>query len=271
VRPAILAGRAIVNFGDLAREEAWSNNGHRPPIRPLYRGKAKPNEPVSTLGPVGPESPSTPFIASPGPSASFMGLDDIPMVDSSYIIIPPDVGGAVGRTKIMSGLNNNYRIFNKTDGSVVATLGTATFWAPSGETALNALTDPRTLYDPYNDRWISVMQTFVAGGGNILVGVSQTGDPTGNWYLYRFSTNATVDFPNVGFNKNWIVVSINRYSNAGTFQRGITLIVDYPLARVGTGSGSIVTQSVNTHFCTSPSVTYSSTQDTLYLVTHLTS
>jgi hypothetical protein len=271
VKPAMLVGRAIVNFGDLARQEAWSHSGIRPPIRPLYHGKAKPAEPVSSQAPVGYETPVTPAVASPGPTSSFIGLDDIPMVDSSYIIIPPDVGGAVGRTMIMSGYNNNYRIHGKSDGSEIATLGTATFWAPSGETALSSLTDPRTMYDPYNDRWIAVMQTFVAGNGNILVGVSQTPDPTGNWYLYRFSTGATVDFPNVGFNKNWIVVSINRYSNAGTFQRGITLIVDYPLARAGTGSGSIVTQQMNTHFCSSPCATYSATSDTLYIVTHLTS
>jgi hypothetical protein len=112
-----------------------------------------------------------------------MGLDDIPMVDSSYIIIPPDTGGAVGLAKIMSGLNNNYRILNKSDGSVISTVGTATFWAPSGETALNGLTDPRTLYDPINHRWIAVMQTVTTGAGNILVGVSQTSDPSGNWFL----------------------------------------------------------------------------------------
>ena len=49
-------------------------------------------------------------------TASFIGLDDIPMVDSSYIIIPPDVDGAVGRTKILESLNNNYRILDKATG-----------------------------------------------------------------------------------------------------------------------------------------------------------
>jgi hypothetical protein len=266
-RPARLAGHAIVNFERLSKIPGGTGD-----VRPLA-GEDILEDPAEPGGAPSPgfESPTTSFAASPGPSSSFMGLDDIPMVDSLYIIIPPDVGGAVGLTRILSGHNNNYRIFEKTDGSVVNTVGTATFWAPSGETALNALTDPRTLYDPYNDRYIAVMQSFVAGNSDILVGVSQTSDPNGNWYLYRFPAGVTLDFPNVGFNKNWIVVSINRYSNGGLFQRGITLIVDYPQARAGTGSGVIVTQQANTHYCTSPCVTYSATEDTLFLITHLSS
>lgn len=268
VKPAVLAGQAVVNFEQLS---------HRPPsgqtARPLILEPEveEPAEPVSLAAPSGPETPGTPLVASPPPTLSFMGLNDIPMVDSSYIVIPPDVGGAVGPTKVMSGHNNNYRIFNKSDGAVLSTVGTATFWAPSGETALNGLTDPRTLYDPYNNRWIAVMQTVTTGAGNILVAVSQTSDPSGNWFLYRFATGATIDFPNVGFNKNWIAVSINRYTNGGTFSRGITLVVNYPMARSGTGSGTVFTQGPGTHFCSAPCATYSATSDTMFVVTHLSS
>ena len=272
VKVARLGGRAVVNFGELARKQEESGPSNQPARAQLLPEAGEdPAEPISSLAPVGGQAPTAPLVASPSPTLSFMGLDDIPMVDSSYIVIPPDVGGAVGLTRVMDGHNNNYRIFNKSNGAVVSTLGTATFWAPSGETALNGLTDPRTLYDPYNNRWIAVMQSVTTGAGDILVGVSQTSDPAGSWFLYRFATGATIDFPNVGFNKNWIAVSINRYSNAGLFQRGITLIVNYPLARAGTGSGVMVTQAASTHFCTSPCATYSSTSDTLYLVTHLTS
>ncbi|MGE5175879.1 MAG: Calx-beta domain-containing protein, partial [Hyphomicrobiales bacterium] len=268
MRPARVAGHAKVNFRELERNQAPSNGPVRALLLPEFE---EPEEPLATTAPGAIEAPQAPTVASPAPTSSFMGLDDIPMADSSYIIIPPDVGGAVGPRHCMAGFNNNYRVFDKSTGGVLSTLGTATFWAPSGETNLLALTDPRTLYDPYNNRWIAVMQSFATGAGDILVGVSETDDPTGNWFLYRFATNASIDFPNVGFNKNWIVVSINRYSNGGTFQRGITLIVNYPQARAGTGSGVIVTQQPGTHFCTSPAVTYSATEDTLFLVTHLSS
>src|SRR5882762_7037053 len=265
------SGQAVVNFKDLEQQQEHSGRP-KPPVQALlFPEVAEPEEPLAPLSPGPPAAPVSSQVASPAPSQSFMGLDDIPMADSSYIIIPPDCGGAVGPTKLMSGLNNNYRIFNKSDGSVISTVGTATFWAPSGETALLSLTDPRTLYDPYNDRWIVEMQTVSSGAGDILGGVSQTSDPSGNWFLYRFAVGATIDFPIVGFNKNWITVSINRYSNVGGFQRGITLVLNYPLARTGTGTGTLFTQAMNTHFCSAPCATYSSTSDTMYVVTHLSS
>jgi len=271
--PATLVRSAVVNFTDLARREALGEFG-RPPVRPMIRrrGLVDPAEPTSAVEPGAFAAPPfVPFVASPSPSSSFMGLDDIPMVDSSYIVIPPDVGGAVGLTRTLVGFNNNYRVQNKTDGSVVATVGTATFWAAAtGGAHLNELTDPRTLYDPYNDRWIVVMQTVTTGAGLILIGVSQTADPAGSWFLYSFATGVTLDFPNLGFNKNWIAVAINRYNVAGLFQRGITLVVNYPQARAGTlASGTLFTQAVNTHFTSSPCATYSATEDTLFVVTHL--
>src|SRR5260221_196162 len=135
------------------------------------------------------------------------------MADSSYIIIPPDVAGAVGPTKVMDTHNNNYRIQDKATGAVISTVGTATFWAPVEPAQnLNQLTDPRTTYDPYNNRWIAVMQT-VNANGDVLLAVSQTSDPSGAWYEYRFTGFAAaylLDFPIIGFNKNWITITINR-------------------------------------------------------------
>ncbi len=274
------AGSAVVNFEDLSRREALLG-----PRKGEIRAKVmeeveEPEEPLSAFAPAPQLSGLRPGsaqsrlgiqVASPSPTSSFIGLDDIPMVDSLYIVIPPDCGGAVGPLKILSGLNNNYRVFNKADGSVVSTVGTATFWAPSGETALNGLTDPRTLYDPYNNRWIAVMQTVTSGAGDILLAVSQTSDPNGSWLEYRFPIGFTIDFPIVGFNKNWISISINRYSNLGAFQRGINFVVDYGQARAGTGTGTLFTQAANSHFCSAPAVTYSATEDTLFVITHLSS
>src|SRR5262249_35729627 len=133
----------VVNFADLARAQARLT-GPQPPIRPLIMEEEveEPAEPFSEPAPASPNfAPVRPFVAPPSPILSYQGLDDIPMADSSFIVIPPDCGGAVGPSKVMQGLNNNYRILNKADGSVISTVGTATFWAPSGETALLSLTD----------------------------------------------------------------------------------------------------------------------------------
>ena len=263
---------AVVNFRELSLQPAavsrptgpdrtWMPPEHEPPPEPYF--------PAAPAGPAG-DLLKQIMTPSPGPVSSFMGLDDIAMVDSLYIVIPPDIGGAVGPDKIMEGFNNNYRIRDKATGTTLFTVGTATFWAPVVAVAERAsLTDPRTLYDPYNNRWITVMEIYTTGAGTILLAVSLTSDPTGSWYLYNFATTNTLDFPDVGFNKNWISITVNRYSALGTFQRGLNLAVNYPSARAGTGTGTLFTHASQTHFCCAPCVTYSATSDTLYVVTHL--
>jgi len=270
---------AVIRFDELAAKEAEGRAQAQAPAAgpdrtwmPIER-----QHPAEPYFPPAPESPSgskalAPAVVSPSPVSSFMGLDDVPMADSSYIVIPPDVGGAVGPTRVMEAFNNNYRIQDKATGTTLLTLGTATFWASVVDPSERlSLTDPRTVYDPYNDCWITAMQTYTSGAGKLLVGVSQTNDPAGAWYLYNFNTANTIDFPILGFNKNWISLSVNRYSFAGTFQRGINLVVDYPSARAGTGTATLFTHSANTHFCSAPCVTYSTTAETLYVVTHLSS
>ncbi|HET7225088.1 MAG TPA: hypothetical protein VFK69_05170 [Candidatus Eisenbacteria bacterium] len=274
---------AVVNFTQLARGEALRRLGVTAEPRVRIEPERINEQMLEPPGPIAPQTalspqPQQPFVLSPSPSASYQGLDDIPMVDSSYIIIPPDVGGAVGPDKVMEGFNNNYRVRDKATGTTLTTVGTATFWNPviTDKTQLIDLTDPRTTYDPVNNRWIVAMQTFVTSG-QVLIGVSQTSDPTGNWNLYAFGNLAggspyQIDFPILGFNKNWITVTINRYSSGGAFSRGIAVVASYPAARAGTlSSATVFTQASGTHFCTSPCVTISATEDTLFLVTHLSS
>jgi hypothetical protein len=266
---------ALINVEELALQEKMQALAPLGEVRtwmpPEHEGPPEPYFPPAPFD-AAPKPPPRPMLASPSPSSSFMGLDDIAMVDSLYIVIPPDIAGAVGPSMIMESFNNNYRIRDKATGTTLYTFGTATFWAPVVAASERlSLTDPRTLYDPYNNCWITSMMTYTSGAGKILIAVSLTSDPAGSWYLYRFDTTNTLDFDNLGFNKNWIAYTVNRYSALGTFQRGLCLAVNYPSARAGTGTGTMFTQASNTHFCTAPSVTYSASQETLYLVTHLSS
>jgi len=288
VQPAIQAQvrRASVNFSDLARQERLRTQA-APPVRPristeLNESEKENAEEIQVQGEISPDAmivrpPFTPFVASPSPTGGFFALDDIPMADSSYIIIPPDVSGGVGPTRVMEGFNNNYRIQDKVTGATVALLGTATFWDPvvTDKRLLNQLTDPRTVYDPIQNRWIVAMQT-VNNPGLVLFGVSQTSDPAGNWFLYSVAPGITsspvLDFPILGFNKNWIAITINGYTSGGAFNRGGTIIANYAQAAAGTlASTTTVSHASGTHFCNSPAITLSATEDTLFLVTHLSS
>ena len=274
------AATAVVNFGALARAEAL-HLIQSPAVQPRMLENNQENEDGAEPegGVMGSlqsllmvAKPISPFAASPAPANSFIGLDDIPMADSSYIVIPPDVSGAVGLTKVMQGSNNNYRILDKTTGAVLATLGTATFWAPVVAVAERAsLTDPRMVYDPYNNRWLAAMQTTTTGAGKMLIGVSQTSDPQGAWFLYSFNTGATIDYPILGFNKNWVSCSINKYNASNAFTNGINLVLNYPLALTGTASTTLFSLAASSGFCVAPCHTYSTTADTLYAIAHLSS
>jgi hypothetical protein len=281
--PMRVAGSAVINVGDLAKWERLALLRREiPPVRPLITSLLNEAEEETdsgggaptTLEPLNPLPLQTPLIASPAPTLSFMGLDDIPMADSSYIVIPPDVNGAVGPARIFQNLNNNVRILDKSNGAVISTVGVNTFWAPTGASA-NNYTDPRTVYDPYNNRWITIMQGDLdnATGNSLVIGLSDTSDPGGSWHLYRTvlylnSTSARYDFPTLGFNKNWITVSINRYNTAGILQGNTVVTIHYPSLLANTFTAFRFNRS---DFCSAPSQTYSATCDTEYVAVHLAS
>jgi uncharacterized protein (TIGR03437 family) len=52
----------------------------------------------------------------------------------------------------------------------------------------------------------------------LLLAATQTGDPTGKWNYYKINvggTNQWGDFPSLGFNANWVVVSMNLFQIRG--------------------------------------------------------
>jgi Calx-beta domain-containing protein/Big-like domain-containing protein len=230
-----------------------------------------------------PEAPATstfhaslvesPQVSSPGALKSFAGLDDIAKQGSSTIVIPPDVDGAVGLTKLMECLNNNYRVFDKSTGNVLSTVSISLFWSPTGFS--NTVFDPKVLYDPYNDRWLlTAVANAGLPGASIMLGISQTGDPEGVWSLFAIDADATdanwADFPTIGFNKNWVAINVNLVTIAApqTIVGSECAVINYPTLRTGSATGTIFS---GTGFVSSPAATYSTTENTLYVPTHLSS
>ena len=156
------------------------------------------------------------------PVVTFGALSDD---DSS---IPPDTAGAVGPGHVMTALNTQVRVQTKT-GTTLVTLSPDDFWSSVGGEPF----DPKVLYDAAENRWIFVeVADAERPTSSILLGASATSDPTGDWNLYRIdvdpSNRAWGDYPSLGFNRNWISVTLNMFRIAGDggFERADVYVFD---------------------------------------------
>lgn len=227
-----------------------------------------------------------PLVPSPTPSQNFQGAIDeaVGGGPSGTFTIPPDTMGAVGLDKIISFVNNNMVIQNKATGSVLSLVGITSFFNSTGATGVF---DPRVLYDAYNNRWIlAATSNAQTANSSVIIGVSNSPDPQGTFTLFRFivgcapgspgcnAAGGWADFPMLGFNKNWLVVTWNQFTiNTLAFTDGRALVVDYPTARTGTANATIFTgaSAAIGGFCLHPATTFSATEETLYIPTHISS
>lgn len=203
---------------------------------------------------------------SPGLASNFDALDD------NSLFIPPDTEGAPGPDKLLVTVNGTVRVQQKSDGSIISTAGLSTFFGTAG-----IAFDPHALYDPHANRWIVVaVANAQSSTAAVLLAVSQTSDPTGPWNRYSVDADAGntnwADYPTVGFNKSWIVVSLNMYSLAGdAFSGTQTYAFDKDKAYAGAGSGGGAYQlfslpyPANDDFTLAPAVTYDTGATDLYL------
>lgn len=202
--------------------------------------------------------------ASPAPTANFNALDD------NGASIPPDIHAAAGPNHLMVTLNTQYRIQNKT-GTVISTVTANGFWAGTGGTNPSTF-DPKILYDSYSGRWILVScANGQASTSALLVAVSQTNDPTGTWNRFIIDADAAntswFDYPSIGVNKDWIVVSGNMFPNSGSgYNGGKIWVLNKANAYAGNTTGLTTINAGTGVFTLCPAVTYDNTISTVYLV-----
>jgi hypothetical protein len=168
------------------------------------RGSASSARPSRSPAPA-----EAPVFSFPVTLGSFQGLGD------SGTSIPPDTMGAVGPRHVMVTLNTQVQIEDR-QGNVLVTRSLGSFWTPLG--SFTNIFDPRIFYDPYGKRWVTAaLANSNSNNSAILVAASVSDDPTGSWTYYKFSGDPNpsgpkqywADYTNLGFNKNWIVVSVN--------------------------------------------------------------
>jgi hypothetical protein len=252
--------RSIVRLADMAPDTSPQRTAHRfmpvPSNLPVPPGIERP----VPQAPVAPPAPLAPLGPSPRTSASFQALGD------NDTQIPPDTQGAAGPNHLMVTLNSGVRIENKS-GAVLSTVSLASFWASTGATDIF---DPRVAYDPFGNRWMFAAVTNEnSAASSIVLGVSQTSDPTGAWNLYRQDVDAGdvnwADYTQLGFNKDWIVVTVNMYAISGGAFQGSKVWV-FGKANLYAGNPATETIFSDDNAAPTPAATYDSSLGALYLV-----
>jgi len=142
-----------------------------------------------------------PALQIPATNANFEGLSNQDNFNIfGFRVNPPDPNGAVGPNHYVEMINLVFGVYSKTGTLLLGPVDTGTLWAgfaipdctdPSG--------DPIVLYDQFADRWLLTQFTTRGPIYYDCVAISTTGDPTGSYYRYAFSTGVNFpDYPKYG-------------------------------------------------------------------------
>jgi hypothetical protein len=212
---------------------------------------------------------ASPRIASPASTTNFDAVDD------NNTFTPPDTQGAVGPNHVMTTLNSEIAIRDRGGALVTPVVSFQQFWA-SLMTGIDTVYGPQLVYEPFDNRWIFSTADYPGGSaaGNLFIGVSQTSDPTGTWFLYKIPAAGSLyfDSPRLGFNKDWIVVTVNVFHNSSGVWQGVNLFV-FNKANLYAHGSSLYTQFITTTaqsiFGPCPAQTFDNSLSTEYLAEDL--
>ena len=105
---------------------------------------------------------------------------------------PPDPCVAAGPNHVIQMVNGGggavYKIYDKQGNALTGNLNFDNLF-----TGFSGLGDPIVVYDQLADRWF--LSEFSSSGNRLLVAISLTNDPTGNFHTYVFQADNFPDYP----------------------------------------------------------------------------
>jgi hypothetical protein len=151
--------------------------------------------------------------------ASFDGMS---VYQGGYI--PSDNNIAVGPHHVVEVVNAAYAVYSKSGTPLLAPVPLKNLWnalAGSGCAANNG-GDPIVVYDRAADRWMVTQLGSLAKPYSECIAVSQTGDPTGAFYLYSYAFGSNLnDYPKFGVwptaTNSAYLATYNLFANGTTF------------------------------------------------------
>ena len=231
-----------------------------------------------------PSPPGTPVVNNPGAATGFNGLSHLDQrlagtgiyTNTQLSLEPPDQGLCVGNGFVVEPINVAFAVYNKTrdatdrDHRAQPVLQAVPSDKPQPPPVPgDFLSDPKCYWDPVGKRFIQTILEVDAPGNfngaapfnrtHVLIAVSLTSDPRGNWNLYSIDTsndglNGTPahpgcpclpDQPLLGANRDGVFINVNEFQdNPNFFFNGGQL---YALGRAAleSGASSVVFDHLN--------------------------
>jgi 6-phosphogluconolactonase (cycloisomerase 2 family) len=210
LRRGVTAPLRLLPSGPVTRRTKAPDEPREIPIRRLHRDGAA-HRPRNAERESVSRAPREPL---PPPVLTFEGISNQDNFETSdFILIPPDPNGDVGPHHYVETVNILYRAYDKNTGAplmpplhmsqIFAGLGGACAEIDAG--------DPIVLYDHLADRWLL---SQLANSPHQCVAISQTGDPTGSFYVYDFPMPNTKfnDYPKLGVWPDAYYMTDNQFS-----------------------------------------------------------
>jgi hypothetical protein len=161
------------------------------------------------------------------PASSFEGLSNQDNFDLyGGRVNPPDPVGAVGPNHYVEAINLAVAVYAKDGTRLVGPVAIGDLWDGFPvEQCTAAAGDPIVMYDQLADRWL-ISQFSDAGATQTqfwnCVAISQTGDPTGAYTRYAFSTGVNFpDYPKYGVWTDSYVITTREFGPTVEYGIGV--------------------------------------------------
>lgn len=266
-RKGFSVSSAVVDFSELAAEEAAS--GKKPPVHLHQHRRGWPFPERAAASQTSDTAPQiAQLIAAAAPASSpplttnFLGTLD------NGRGVPPDTMGSVGPRHLMVTVNTEVKILTR-GGQPISSVALDQFWSRVNP---NGTSDPHSFFDADSGRWFIVtISDFETATASILLGASQTDDPTGRWNLYKIDADPTdvewPDYPTLGMNSKWVVIGGNNFSNStGAYTGAGVWVFDKQSLIQGALTIPATSFPVRSGFTLQPCITFDQNEPTLYLV-----
>jgi hypothetical protein len=169
--------------------------------------------------------------------ATTQNFEGVPNVDG---VLPPDTEGDVGPNHYVQWVNTSIAIWNKSGTLLLGPVAGNALWTGVGD-ACEAQNDgdPIVLYDQLANRWLLSQAARPAGGPYYqCIAISQTPDPTGQYWLYDFHLSNTLlnDYPHFGVWPDGYYMSINQFANGTTWHGAGAVVFEREQMLLGQGA-----------------------------------